>query len=279
MKTRIMANGAVVRRVGTMSALILAALAGLPGCEGATGPEGTANVSVAFGPDDTPDASTEARGLPAPSLAVTAEGTNGTLTLESVHLVMNEFELERSEGACPADGDAAGDEDDDCEEFEAGPRFVELPLQDGSATAVTQQVPAGTYVGLEFEVEDLEDDGDGDDGDRTGLLEQIRTEFSEWPEGASLRVSGRFAPDGGEERPFVAYFEAEIEVEKRFPSPLTVDDSGSRTVTVEVAPREWFTRPDGSVVDLSRYDWETTGEMAELEVELEDGFTETEFDD
>lgn len=276
MKTRIMAAGDDVRRLGAILALTLA---GLVGCEGATGPEGTANVSVAFGPDDTPEASADARSLPAPSLAVTAEGASGTLTLESAHVVMSEFELERSEGACPADGDAAGDEDDDCEEFEAGPRFVELPLQGGSATAVTQQVPAGTYVGLEFEVEDLEDDGDGDDGDRTALLEQIRTEFSEWPEGASLRVSGRFTPDGGEERSFVAYFEAEIEVEKRFPSPLAVDGSGSRTVTVEVAPREWFTRPDGSVVDLSRYDWQATGELAELEVELEDGFTETEFDD
>lgn len=272
--------GVTTRRAGRIPALlVLAGILGLLGCEGATGPEGTANVSVAFSPADLSSASADVRSLPGPSLTVTADGSNGTLTLDSVHLVMSEFELKRSERACADDVDGTGEGDDDCEEFEAGPRFVEVPLQAGSATAVTQQVPAGTYVGLEFEVEDLEDDGGGDDGNRPGFLEQIRGEFAEWPRDASMRVAGRFTPDGGEERRFVAYFEAEIEIEKRFPSPLTVDGSGSRTVTVEVAPGEWFTRPDGSVADLSRYDWETTGRLAELEIDLEDGFTETEFDD
>lgn len=260
------------------AAAALAGLVALAACGDSTGPEGAANVSVAFRPADEGSASAAAAAR-SPRLSITAEGGNGTLTIDRAHLVMEEFELERREGACESD-DGSEAENDECEEFEAGPRFVELPLEGGSTVAVTQQVPSGTFVGLEFEVDDVEADDDGDDGESLqSFLQQIRDEFPEWPEKASLRVEGSFTPSGGgEARPFVAYIEAEIEIEKRFDSPLTVEEGTDRTVSVAVAPDVWFTRPDGTVVDLSRFDHEETGRVAELEIEMENGFTETEFD-
>ena len=77
-----------------------------------------------------------------PALAQTITGSNGTLTLESLHLVVGEFELEGSDDACREDkverddDDDEGEDDDedreDCGEFEAAPFLLSLPL-DGVA--------------------------------------------------------------------------------------------------------------------------------------------------
>ena len=218
--------------------------------------------------------------------SVDVDGSNGVLTLDTIHVIVNEFEMERVEGmAC--DSTAMGGDDDDgdddgCEEFEAPPTLMQLPLDGGATTAVTADVPEGEYDELEFEVEDLEDDED-DVGEAVridSLRSAIIDEFGEWPHEASMRVVGSFTPTEGEAIPFVVYVEAEIEVELEFDAPFVVTpEDVSRTVTVELSPRDWFTRGDGSVIDLSQYDYATTGQVPEFEVEIEDGFKSVEHDD
>lgn len=269
----------------------VAAAAGLAACESSTGPSSGSTVSIGFRAASSAsasmsDVSAERSVSPGVSAAVEYSGTNGTLSVDSAHIVVSEFELSRADVDCD-DDDPEGSEgdDDDCEEFESGPKFIGLPLDGGTTVTVSQQVPAGTYEELEFEVDDLEDDDD-DDGEEhraeRDLLQEIRSQFENWPDEASVRVTGSFTPadQDSEARPYTAYFEAEIEVEREFASPLVIEgDADDKSVTVTVDPSAWFELPDGTVTDLSRFDYETTGRVAEIEIEMEDGFTEVEFED
>ena len=74
-------------------------------------------------------------------------------------------------------------------------------------------------------------------------------------------------------------FEAEIEIEMEFDPPLVIlEEDPEKVVIVTVDPVAWFTLPDGTVLDLSPFDFAATGQLVEFEVEMEDGFTEIEFD-
>ena len=275
----------------TLSVLVAVAAAGaVLACESSTGPSSGSTVSIGFRTEAGASASMSAAGAdgsvaPGVSAAVEYSGSNGTLSVDSTHLVVSEFELSRADVDCGDDREGAeGDDDDDCEEFESGPEFIGLPLDGGTTVTVSEEVPAGTYEEFEFEVDDLEDDDEDDEEhrDEQELLQAIRSQFEDWPEDASLRVTGTFTPadSASEARPFTAYFEAEIEVEREFESPLIIEEDGDdRSVTVTVDPSTWFELSDGSVLDLSQYDFESTGRVAEIEIEMEDGFTEVEFDD
>lgn len=269
-------------RRGAPALFALAALLafGLTACD-SLGPGGDTTVGVAFqtasgGSASISGASASLSGAPDASAAISFSGTNGTLELSTAHIVVTDFALERANAEC----DSVQNEDA-CEQFSADPRFIELPLDGGTSVAVSQQVPADSYDELEFEVDDLEDDDGGEEHPaEQQLLEDIRGQFAEWPQDGSLRVTGTFTPaDGSSPRDFTAYFEAEIEIEKEFPSPLVIEDGmGNQTVTVTVDPSVWFTSADGSVVDLSQYDFQSTGSVAEFEIEMENGFTELEFE-
>lgn len=256
---------------------------GLTACD-SLGLDSEGSVAVAFrtapgsnGSASVSGSSADASLSPDIDAAVQFSGTNGTLEIETAHIVVSEFELERVDAECDS-----VENEDACEEFEADPQFLELPLDGGTAVAVNQTVPPGEYDELEFEVDDLEDDDEGDDHtSEQQLLQDIRSQFGDWPENGTLRVSGTFTPADTTEdaRDFTAYFEAEIEIEKDFSTPLVIEEgTGNQTVTVTVDPSVWFTMADGSVVDISRYDFESTGSVAEFEVEMEDGFTEMEFE-
>lgn len=238
---------------------------------------GTSPGDVAFSHAGDPDVS-----------VFQLEGTNGRLSLVSVHFIVSEFELERADADDDCDDVV---DDDDCEEFEADPRFLELPLTGDAAVAVQHSVPAGLYDELEFEIEDLDDDDDGDDDSAAilDLMTEVRDQFPEWPADGSLRIHGTFTPvnEEGDLVPdqatdFTVYFEAEIEIEKEFASPVEItSDGGAFTVTVD--PRIWFERANGTVRDLSQLDFdpEAGGPVPELEVEIEsevgEGFAEVEF--
>lgn len=210
------------------------------------------------------------------------EGTNGTLEIDDVRLIVSELEFEGDDDACETEGS------DDCAEFEAGPSFVDLPLDGSPFTVGTDRVDPGVYDEFELEVEDLEDDED--DAEEAAAIDSLRNvildEFDAWPREASAFVAGTFTPvatdatPNPEPRPFGVFLEAEIEVEMDLAPPLTIDDTGaSREVTVLLDPAMWFRRADGSVIDLSQFDFETTGTVREFEVEMEDGFLSVEHDD
>lgn len=266
---------------GTMarSAILGSLLAlGWAGCDSTTGPDdGLPRVSIAFqttsgaAPAVAPgDLGRLARNTLAQSLTLT--GSNGALTLDEVWMIVAEFELELE------DDDACDDsiEDDSCEEFEAPPQFIQLPLDGGTEPTVSQPVPPGVYDELEFEVEDLElDEDDEDAGEIQALFAAIRAQFPDWPEEASMLVTGTFTPTGGSAVTFRVFFEAEIEIEIEFDPPLDLTDGTDATVSVVVDPAAWFARLDGTVMDLSQFE----GQVVEFESEMEDGFSELEFDD
>lgn len=264
----------------TRSLLLLASLTvGFAACDSSTAPSGDqARVSVAF--RATPGAVTASQVsgddlLPAGSLARTVDltGTNGTLTLDEIWMIVAEFELQRAN-----DNDCFDAPDEDaCEKFEAPPRFISLPLDGGSQPSVSQDVPADIYDELEFEVEDLEIDDDDDNAsaaDIQALFASIILQFPDWPEEASMLVNGSFTPTGGTAVPFSVYFEAEIEIEIEFQPPLDLTAGEIATATVVVDPALWFSVSDGTVMDLSQFQ----GQLVEFEAELENGFTELEFD-
>lgn len=201
-------------------------------------------------------------------------GTNGVLRITNISFIVNEFELEARDDACAAPGD------DDCEEFEAPPSFVRLPLGDGNLVAVSQAVPAGTFTELEFEVENLDMDEDDDDaGAIAAVASAVRAAFPNWPNKASMVVVGTFTPTGSAQAlPFTVFFDAEIEIEKDLVPPLVVDRE-NEIVTVQLDPTVWFRRFDGTVMDLSAFDFVRTGIVLEFEAELENGFQKIEFDD
>lgn len=261
------------------------AVATTAACGDATGPAGLQTVSLNFRVSASaaspagPSRASGPRQVVGPPLVI--EGTNGTLTIDEIRVIVDEAELEGADGSCDVPG--SGDGDDDCAEFEAPPRFLDLPLDGAPVAAMVGLVPEGTYDELEFEIEDLEDD-ETDPAEAAAIAAvraQVLAEFPDWPPQASALVAGSFTPTGGTAEAFRVFLDAEIEVEMDLVPPLVVDADGSasRDLTVDVSPHIWFLRPDGSVFDLRQYDYDQTGRLLEFEVEMEDGFTEIEFDD
>ena len=260
-----------------LTTLATVAALGTAACDDTTGPGQGTQVTVAFsGATSSAATAPAATGSALTTRDVSVGGTNGTLVIEELRIIVAEFELERLN-----DDDCVGD-DDACEEFEAPPAFVNVPLDGGQVVAVTAFVEPDTYDELEFEIEDLDDDEEDPVKAQQieALLAQIRAEFPDWPREASMLATGTFTPTGGAPVPFRVYFEAEVEIEMDLVPPVTVTDDGSgATFTVNIDPARWFTRSDGSVMNLAALDYDATGSVVEFEVEIEDGFTEIEFDD
>lgn len=249
----------------------------LGGCD-ATGPAaGGGDVKVGFGTSYS-SSSSSSSSLGGPSsgaaLASTAApeslkitGSNGTLTIEDLRLVVSGVELE-------GESDSA--------DFEAEPTFLDLPLDTTEvAPLATSEIPPATYSEFEFEVEDVEDDEEEDNsGNLQALRESIRNDFPNWPEGASMVVVGTFTPDGDTTRAFTTFFEAEIGVERELSPPLEVTANGaSRTLTVKLDPTRWFSKSDGTVWNLAKADYGRTGTLVEFEAEFEEGVAEIEIDE
>lgn len=269
--------------------MAVAALVAFTACESTTAPGGplgddAARVGVDFRVEGTASSSVTAlpgsvtrNVLGGQPLALT--GSNGTLTLDEIWLVVAEFELERAnDDDCSNQGSSNGSSSDSCEKFQGPPQFVSLPLTGDAQPTVSQDVPADLYDELEFEVEDLELDEDEDNATQAelqALFNSIRQQFPGWPRDASMLVVGSFTPTGGSPVPFSTYFEAEIEIELEFQPPLNLTEGDAATATVVVDPALWFTQNNGTVMDLSQFQ----GQLVEFEVELEDGFTELEWED
>lgn len=207
------------------------------------------------------------------------DGSNGTLTIDEIRIIINEVELKPADGSCDSVED--GSNDPDCPEFEAPPRFLDLPLDGEPIEAVTAVIAPGVYKEIDFEVEDLEDD-EGDPQEAAAIAAvrtQIMAEIGDWPLEASALVTGSFAPTSGGSVGFRVFLKAEIEVEMELMPNLVVADDGSASheLTVDIRPDIWFGRADGSVLPLHLFDYDTTGQLLEFDVEMEDGFTEIEF--
>jgi hypothetical protein len=223
---------------------------------------------------------------------VEVEGRNGTLNLERVVLIVDELELEGHGEECRRDrGDSEvkvrdDDDEDDKEhgrqcEFEADAFLLDLPVDGSPITIASDLIPDGVYDELEFRVRDVELDEDEDDEGVIGLLAaQLRSSFPNWPSRASALLQGTFEPaGGGAARPFTVFLDADLKVEMELEPPLVITEEGpSRVITVEVHPDLWFRRIDGSVVDLSAFDFERTGWIVRVPL-FERGFRRSHHDD
>jgi hypothetical protein len=263
--------------------------AGLTACDDGTGVGDPARVAVKFavaapaaGPAGSP-ALAPARVAGPP---IVLQGTNGTLTIEEVRLILAEVELDGDDDRCDdsdLDDSSSGSDgfDSDCAEFEGPPRFIDLPLDGQPIEAFVGLVPPGVYDELEFEIEDLEDDADDAwAADIAALEAAIRAEFPDWPRKATALVVGSFTPTGGSAADFRVYLEAEIEIERALVPPIVVGENGATglDLTVDVRPDLWFSLPSGSVMDLTLHDYDATGTVLEFELEMENGFTEIEIE-
>jgi len=236
---------------------------------GLTDPSGT-SVSVLFRGAATAASS----GLQvADTGTLPIEGSNGTLEITAIRAIVSELELD-------CDDDATSP----CAEFERGPTFVTVPLGATEVDLADATVPPGRYDEFEFEIEDLDWDDDDSAAKRAtmdALLTQIRSTYPDFPSDASLIVEGSFTPTGGDAASFLTFVEAEIEIELPLVPPLEVaEGAGPVIVPITIDPSVWFARPDGSVFDLSAYDYARTGQIPEIDVEVEGAFEiDVEFDD
>lgn len=210
---------------------------------------------------------------------LTVEGSNGTLVIDDIRFIVEDFELERSETECEGLED---EQEDACEEFESEPFFVDLPLTGDKLNLDTSPIEPGLYEELEFEIDDLdldEEDPEEQQG-KQALIDQVRSEFPDWPDEVSMVITGSFISNEGDTAAFKTFAEAEVEIELEFNPPLEVgENTVNDLIRVNINPVRWFLRPDGTVIDLSQHDFESTGQILEFEVEIENGFESIETDD
>ena len=271
-----------LRRPGAPLAALVA-LASLGACDDGLGVDGPGDVTVAFRTAEA-SATSAASAPPAssPLRQVTFEGTNGTLVLDEVYMILDEVELDTVDDDCD-DGlhdDGSDDDGPSCADFEAGPRLVVLPLDGAPVRAFEASIAGGRYDELEFEIEHLDDDED-DRARNEALRAEILALIPDWPDDASIYVAGTFQAEGGDPVAFRTFVDAEIEIELDLSPPLNVgeDGVGDRDLVVDVRPDLWFGDGQGGVMDLTAWDYDAFGRLLELEIEIEDGFIEVEFDD
>lgn len=148
------------------------------------------------------------------------------LVMTRVAVVLREIELERVSAE-----DCLGD--DDCEEFEAGPVLLELPLDGSVSTAFNIDVPADSYDELEVEIHkpDTMDDA---------AFIAANPDF----EDVSIRVEGTF--DG---ESFVYLTDLNGEQEMDLNPPLEVGEAANVNVTLLLDVATWFRDGSNNLVD------------------------------
>jgi hypothetical protein len=209
------------------------ALFALTACSETTIPVEFRNVQVSFA-TQSPSVPLALNMAPAePQLAAlddTLISGSDTLILESIEIVLREIELERIDGNCDDNLD-----DDACQEFEAGPYLVSLPIGTGVEREFELDVPPGTYSEIEFDIHKVEDDP------ADVIFLQSHPAFA----GLSIRATGAFNGQS-------FLFESELGVEQELdliPSLVVEEGSGSINITVLVEVDSWFRDLDGNLLD------------------------------
>jgi hypothetical protein len=155
-----------------------------------------------------------------PSTSIVVGSGAAGITITAAQMTLGEIELSPS-GSCGAetnDADAAGpandNHEDSCEELDAGPVTVDLPVDGTTKAMLHVTVPTGTYEGLQAEL---------------------------------LNVQVAFTDASGAKHTFTSKAEAKLEM--RFSAPLTVAAGGTLNVTVDIDVSSWFKDASGAVLD------------------------------
>lgn len=206
--------------------LSIVTLVSAAGCSDSTGPEDGNSLRlslVAPAPTSSPAVG--------PARAVTQTDGSNTLVLERVALVAREIELER---ALADDCDDVAGGEDDCEELEAGPILLELPLDGTVSHVVSIEVPADTYDEIELDIHKAEAPED-----------QAFLDLNPGFEGVSIRVEGTW---NGESFVFLQDLDEEQEIE--LTEPLVIEEgAGPHNITLELDVGTWFQDGTGALVD------------------------------
>ena len=249
-------------------AIVLGSLltVGLVGCD-AAGPSGSVeseaspvSLSVsATGGSETGTSQAYPKGVLTQSIT---DSQGSRLQFDRVQLVLRSIEFERADAEQACDDGQEG-----CEELEAGPILVSLPLESESPSVVVDTtLPVGTWEEASFEVDAPSD---------PSILEGTT-----FPAEMSIRAQGTFTPAGGTEEDFTYLSDLSEERELEFEPPLEVTRDEPTNVTFAVDLGAWFRRGDGTLVDPSQAN--EGGRFADLvEENIEssiEGFEDNDFD-
>ncbi len=189
-----------------------------------TNPTQLADVAVSF-----------TRGTPAATAALfdrAGATAANALIITSAKIVLREIELERADVDC----DLLGENADGCEEFEAGPVLVSIPVDGSVSEEFTLDIPAGSYDEIEFDIHKV---SSGDPADAQILVQDPA--FAD----LSIRVVGTF--DGV---PFVFETDLNVEQELNLVPPLVIGESTvSTNITIDVGLDSWFLDANGLPVN------------------------------
>lgn len=227
-----------MRSYHALSAASLAAALGIVACSNGT----TGTMSLSLSSVKPPAAvATAALAGPARSVAsVTAAGDttvialgNDTIILRSVQLVLKHIEAKMVEtSAC--DSSPASQ---DCEEFEAGPTLVSLPLGvTSTATVIAVDAPAGQYDEIEFEIHKADSSADA-------AFVAANPGFG----GVSVMVTGTYSA-AGSRSDFTYTTSLDASEEIALNPPVTVGAGSGLNVTLRVDVGGWFLDGTGSTL-------------------------------
>lgn len=178
-------------------------------------------------------------GSPAATSGVSADiqigsGAN-SLTITQAQIVLARIELSPS-GTCATTG-----EEDDCDELQAGPTLVDLPVDGTTKVILDGAVPPGTYSGLQAKLDAVTPD---DDEPGASAFLTAHPDL----QGISVKVTGTFIDANSQNHPFTFTLEADAEIEAAFQPPVTVDASTSN-LTIDVDVASWFKDATGAAID------------------------------
>jgi hypothetical protein len=230
---------------------------GLAGCAtDNAGPNGArGRVSLRVSAQQPTTSFTASAVLQAGDSTVIALGQD-TVTIRSVELVLRNIELKQVEAAQCGEGENEGEHDaaatddsteapdstddegdEECEEIEAGPVLLALPLGAAATDAVVDiSAPVGQYDRLEFKI-------------HAPKLPRDSAFLAANPgfEGVSVRVTGTFRHAGTRsDFTFVSDLEASQEV--AIDPPITVPEGGTASVTLRFDVSGWFLSPAGDAL-------------------------------
>lgn len=200
----------------------LALLATLSACDSASpGRDGQVSFNVAT------RTSSAAPAGPAAAPDTLVDGGGNVLVLTRVEVVLRDIEFERqNHDNCDDDSVSSGN-DDDCEEFDAGPVLIDLPLDGGVAHEFSVSVDSGTFDELKLRIHKPEDDGDARDQAFLAAHPDL--------EDVSIRVNGTF---NGVAFTFTTDLNADEEFQL-FP-PIVIGSQTDVAVTLMVDVSSWF---------------------------------------
>lgn len=158
---------------------------------------------------------------------------NDGIELTEVKILLKDIKLE-TESDSESVGDN-GNNDGKCEEIRVGPFVVNLNLNGITTDFMVNDLPAGTYDELEFEIHQLEasetpPDSEFKDGNECSQL-------------YSVIVKGNY-----DTTQFVYKSTVSARQELEFDNPLVIEENTSTNLTITVDPYSWFYK-EGVLMD------------------------------